>query len=121
MIFINQIRMKIGVMYGNPGYDHRRQRAEILRLRAPRNPPHRRDQGTRRGGGQPDAREGRQEQGGAAFQPCEFDMMYGEGISKVGELVDLGVKAGLVEKSGSWFSYDGERIGQGPPNSARPS
>jgi recombination protein RecA len=47
------------------------------------------------------------------FKQVEFDIMYGQGISKTGELLDLGVKAGIVEKSGSWFSYDGTRIGQG--------
>ena len=50
------------------------------------------------------------------FRQVEFDIMYGEGISKVGELVDLGVTAGVVEKSGSWYSYNGERIGQGREN-----
>jgi recombination protein RecA len=50
------------------------------------------------------------------FKQIEFDIMYGEGISKTGELVDLGVKAGIVEKSGSWFSFDSERIGQGREN-----
>ena len=50
------------------------------------------------------------------FKQVEFDIMYGEGISKIGELVDLGVKAGIVEKSGAWFSYNGERIGQGREN-----
>ena len=50
------------------------------------------------------------------FKMVEFDIMYGEGISKVGELVDLGVTAGVVEKSGSWFSHNGERIGQGREN-----
>ena len=50
------------------------------------------------------------------FKMVEFDIMYGEGISKTGELIDLGVKAGVVEKSGSWFSYDGQRIGQGREN-----
>ena len=50
------------------------------------------------------------------FKQVEFDIMYGEGISKVGELIDLGVKAGIVEKSGAWFSYDGQRIGQGREN-----
>jgi recombination protein RecA len=50
------------------------------------------------------------------FKQVEFDIMYGEGVSKMGELVDLGVKAGIVEKSGSWFSYDSERIGQGREN-----
>src|SRR3546814_1204910 len=50
------------------------------------------------------------------FKQVEFDIMYGEGISKVGEILDLGVKAGLVEKSGAWFSYDSQRIGQGREN-----
>ena len=50
------------------------------------------------------------------FKQVEFDIMYGEGISKVGELIDLGVKAGVVEKSGSWFSYDSQRLGQGREN-----
>jgi recombination protein RecA len=50
------------------------------------------------------------------FKQVEFDIMYGEGISKVGELVDLGVKAGVVEKSGAWFSYDSQRLGQGREN-----
>jgi recombination protein RecA len=50
------------------------------------------------------------------FKQVEFDIMYGEGISKTGELVDLGVKAGIIEKSGAWFSYDGDRIGQGREN-----
>ena len=51
------------------------------------------------------------------FKTVEFDIMYGEGISKMGELIDLGVKAGIVEKSGAWFSYDSQRIGQGRENS----
>ena len=50
------------------------------------------------------------------FRDCEFDIIYGEGISKMGELIDLGVKAGIVEKSGAWFSYDSQRIGQGREN-----
>jgi recombination protein RecA len=50
------------------------------------------------------------------FRQVEFDIMYGEGISKVGELIDLGVKAGVVEKSGAWFSYDSQRVGQGREN-----
>ena len=57
------------------------------------------------------------------FKQVEFDIMYGEGISKIGELIDLGVKAGVVEKSGAWFSYDSQRIGQGRENakaSSRP-
>lgn len=51
------------------------------------------------------------------FKQVEFDIMYGEGISKIGELIDLGVKAGVVEKSGAWFSYDSQRLGQGRENS----
>ncbi len=116
VIFINQIRMKIGVMFGNPEttsggnalkfyasvrLDIRRigqikEREEVVgnqtRVKVVKNkvaPP---------------------------FKQVEFDIMYGEGISKVGELVDLGVKAGIVEKSGAWFSYNGERIGQGREN-----
>jgi recombination protein RecA len=116
VIFINQLRMKIGVMYGNPEtttggnalkfyasvrLDIRRtgqikDRDDIVgnttRVKVVKNkvaPP---------------------------FKQVEFDIMYGEGISKVGEILDLGVKAGLVEKSGAWFSYDSIRIGQGREN-----
>jgi recombination protein RecA len=116
VIFINQIRMKIGIMFGNPEtttggnalkfyasvrLDIRRigqikDREEIVgnetRVKVVKNkvaPP---------------------------FKQVEFDIMYGEGISKVGELVDLGVKAGIIEKTGAWFSYNGERIGQGREN-----
>jgi recombination protein RecA len=116
VIFINQLRMKIGVMYGNPEtttggnalkfyasvrLDIRRtgqikDRDDIVgnttRVKVVKNkvaPP---------------------------FKQVEFDIMYGEGVSKVGEILDLGVKAGLVEKSGAWFSYDSVRIGQGREN-----
>ncbi len=116
VIFINQLRMKIGVMYGNPEtttggnalkfyasvrLDIRRtgqikDRDDIVgnttRVKVVKNkvaPP---------------------------FKQVEFDIMYGEGISKIGEILDLGVKAGLVEKSGAWFSYDSIRIGQGREN-----
>ena len=116
VIFINQIRMKIGVMYGSPEtttggnalkfyasvrLDIRRigsikDREEVVgnqtRVKVVKNkvaPP---------------------------FKQVEFDIMYGEGVSKVGELVDLGVKAGVVEKSGAWFSYDSQRLGQGREN-----
>jgi recombination protein RecA len=117
VIFINQIRMKIGVMFGNPEtttggnalkfyssvrLDIRRigaikEREEVIgnqtRVKVVKNklaPP---------------------------FRQVEFDIMYGEGISKTGELLDLGVKSGLVEKSGAWFSYDSQRLGQGRENS----
>ncbi len=116
VVFINQIRMKIGVMYGSPetttgGHalkfyasvrlDIRRigvikERDEVVgnstRVKVVKNklaPP---------------------------FKQVEFDIMYGEGISKMGELVDLGLKAGVVEKSGAWFSYDSQRLGQGREN-----
>jgi recombination protein RecA len=116
VIFINQVRMKIGVMYGNPEtttggnalkfyasvrLDIRRtgqikDREDIVgnatRVKVVKNkvaPP---------------------------FKQVEFDIMYGEGVSKIGELLDIGVKAGLVEKSGAWFSYDSVRIGQGREN-----
>jgi recombination protein RecA len=116
VIFINQIRMKIGVMYGSPEtttggnalkfyasvrLDIRRTgsvkvRDEVVgnnvRVKVVKNkvaPP---------------------------FREVEFDIMYGEGISKLGEIIDLGVKAGVVEKSGSWFSYNSQRIGQGRDN-----
>ncbi|RYE52781.1 MAG: recombinase RecA, partial [Rhizobiaceae bacterium] len=117
VIFINQLRMKIGVMYGNPEtttggnalkfyasvrLDIRRtgqikDRDDIIgnatRVKVVKNkvaPP---------------------------FKQVEFDIMYGEGVSKIGEILDLGVKAGIVEKSGAWFSYDSIRIGQGRENS----
>jgi recombination protein RecA len=117
VVFINQIRMKIGVMFGNPEtttggnalkfyssvrLDIRRigqikERDEVVgnqtRVKVVKNkvaPP---------------------------FKQVEFDIMYGQGISKTGELIDLGVKADIVEKSGAWFSYEGERVGQGRENS----
>ena len=116
LIFLNQIRMKIGVMFGNPETTtggnalkfYASVRMEIRRI------------------GQIKEREevvGNQTRVKVVknklappFRQVEFDIMYGEGISKVGELLDLGVKAGVVEKSGAWFSYDSQRIGQGREN-----
>ncbi len=116
VIFINQIRMKIGVMYGSPetttGGNALKFYASV-RL------------DIRRIGGIKDRDEvvGNQTRVKVVknklappFKQVEFDIMYGEGISKMGELVDLGVKAGVVEKSGAWFSYDSQRIGQGREN-----
>jgi recombination protein RecA len=116
VIFINQIRMKIGVMFGNPETtsggnalkfyasvrldirrvgsikDHEETVGNQTRVKVVKNkvaPP---------------------------FKQVEFDIMYGSGISKTGELIDLGSKAGIIEKSGSWYSFDGNRIGQGREN-----
>ncbi len=116
LIFLNQIRLKIGVMFGNPETTtggnalkfYASIRMEIRRI------------------GQIKEREdvvGNQTRVKVVknklappFRQVEFDIMYGEGISKVGELIDLGVKANVVEKSGAWFSYDSTRIGQGREN-----
>lgn len=116
LIFLNQIRLKIGVMFGNPETTtggnalkfYASIRMEIRRI------------------GQIKDREevvGNQTRVKVVknklappFRQVEFDIMYGEGVSKVGELIDLGVKAGVVEKSGAWFSYDSTRIGQGREN-----
>jgi recombination protein RecA len=116
VIFINQIRMKIGIMFGNPETTtggnalkfYASVRLDIRRI------------------GQIKEREeavGNQtrvkvvkNKVAPPFKQVEFDIMYGEGISKVGELIDLGVKAGIVEKSGAWLSYNGDRIGQGREN-----
>jgi recombination protein RecA len=116
VIFINQIRMKIGVMYGSPETTtggnalkfYASVRLDIRRTGSIKN---------------------KEEVVGNAvrvkvvknkvappFREVEFDIMYGEGISKIGEIIDLGVKAGVVEKSGSWFSYNSQRIGQGREN-----
>jgi recombination protein RecA len=116
VIFINQIRMKIGIMFGNPETTtggnalkfYASVRLDIRRI------------------GQIKEREetvGNQtrvkvvkNKVAPPFKQVEFDIMYGEGVSKVGELIDLGVKAGIVEKSGAWMSYNGDRIGQGREN-----
>jgi recombination protein RecA len=113
VIFINQIRMKIGIMFGNPETTtggHALKFYASVRL------------DIRRIGAIKDREEvvGNQtrvkvvkNKVAPPFKQVEFDIMYGVGISKTGELVDLGVKAGIVEKSGSWFSYEGQRVGQG--------
>src|SRR6202795_1577022 len=116
VIFINQIRMKIGVMYGSPETTsggnalkfYASFRLDIRRIGAIKE----REQVV---GNQTRVKVVKNKVA-PPFKQVEFDIMYGEGISKVGELVDLGVKAGVVEKSGSWFSYDSQRIGQGREN-----
>ncbi len=116
VIFINQIRMKIGVMFGNPetttgGHAlkfYASVRMDIRRTGAIKD----RDQTI----GNTTRVRVVKNKVAPPFREVEFDIMYGEGISKIGELIDLGVKAGIVEKSGSWFSYDGQRIGQGREN-----
>jgi recombination protein RecA len=116
VIFINQIRMKIGVMFGNPETTTGGQalkfyasvRLDIRRI------------GTIKEKEQVVGNQTRvkvvKNKMAPPFKVVEFDIMYGEGISKRGELLDLGIQAGVVEKSGSWFSYDGQRIGQGREN-----
>jgi recombination protein RecA len=116
VVFINQIRMKIGVMYGSPetttgGHAlkfYASVRLDIRRIGAIKE----RDEVV---GNQTRVKVVKNKLA-PPFKQVEFDIMYGEGISKVGELVDLGVKAGVVEKSGAWFSYDSQRIGQGREN-----
>jgi recombination protein RecA len=116
VIFINQIRMKIGVMFGNPETTTGGQalkfyasvRLDIRRIGAIKD----RDQVI---GNQTRVKVVKNKMA-PPFKVVDFDIMYGEGISKRGELIDLGVQAGVVEKSGSWFSYDGQRIGQGREN-----
>jgi recombination protein RecA len=116
VIFINQIRMKIGVMFGSPETTsggnalkfYASVRLEIRRIGAIKD----RDQVV---GNQTRVKVVKNKVA-PPFREVEFDIMYGQGISKVGELVDLGVTAGVVEKSGSWYSYNGERIGQGREN-----
>ena len=116
VIFINQIRMKIGVMFGNPetttgGHAlkfYASVRLDIRRIGAIKE----REQMI---GNQTRVKVVKNKMA-PPFKVVEFDIMYGEGVSKRGELIDLGVQAGVVEKSGSWFSYDGQRIGQGREN-----
>ncbi|MEX0839286.1 MAG: recombinase RecA [Parvibaculum sp.] len=116
VIFINQIRMKIGVMFGSPETTtggnalkfYASVRLDIRRIGAIKD----RDEVV---GNQTRVKVVKNKVA-PPFKQVEFDIMYGEGISKMGELVDLGAKAGIVEKSGSWFSYNSQRIGQGREN-----
>ena len=116
VIFINQIRMKIGVMYGSPETTsggnalkfYASVRLDIRRIGSIKD----RDQIV---GNQTRVKVVKNKVA-PPFKQVEFDIMYGEGISKTGELVDLGVKAGIVEKSGAWFSFDSVRLGQGREN-----
>jgi recombination protein RecA len=116
VIFINQIRMKIGVMYGSPETTtggnalkfYASVRLDIRRIGAIKEKEEVVGNTTRV--------KVVKNKVAPPFKQVEFDIMYGEGVSKMGELVDLGVKAGIVEKSGSWFSYDSVRVGQGREN-----
>ena len=116
VIFINQIRMKIGVMFGSPETTsggnalkfYASVRLDIRRIGALKDKDEIVGNATRV--------KVVKNKVAPPFKQVEFDIMYGEGISKMGELVDLGVKVGLVEKSGSWYSYGDERIGQGREN-----
>jgi recombination protein RecA len=116
VIFINQIRMKIGVMYGSPETTtggnalkfYASVRLDIRRIGAIKD----REEVV---GNQTRVKVVKNKLA-PPFKQVEFDIMYGEGVSKVGELIDLGVKAGVVDKSGAWFSYESQRIGQGREN-----
>ena len=116
VIFINQIRMKIGIMFGNPETTtggnalkfYASVRMDIRRIGAIKDKEDVIGSQTRV--------KIVKNKVAPPFKTVDFDIMYGEGISKTGELIDLGVKAGIVEKAGSWFSYNGEKIGQGREN-----
>jgi len=116
VIFINQIRMKIGIVFGNPETTtggnalkfYSSVRLEIRRSAAIKN-------GQDIIGNRTKVKVVKNKMA-PPFKAVEFDIMYGEGISKTGDLLDVGVEEGLIEKSGSWYSYNGERIGQGREN-----
>jgi recombination protein RecA len=116
VIFINQIRMKIGVMFGNPETTtggnalkfYASVRLDIRRIGALKN-------GEEVIGNQTRVKVVKNKVA-PPFREAEFEIMYGQGISRVGEIIDMGVLHGFVEKSGSWYSYNGERIGQGKEN-----
>ncbi|TCD14522.1 recombinase RecA [Oricola cellulosilytica] len=117
VVFINQIRMKIGVMFGSPETTtggnalkfYASVRLDIRRIGSVKD----RDEVV---GNQTRVKVVKNKMA-PPFKQVEFDIMYGEGVSKTGELIDLGVKAGIVEKSGAWFSYNSQRLGQGRENS----
>jgi recombination protein RecA len=117
LVFINQIRMKIGVMFGNPETTtggnalkfYASVRLDIRRIGAIK-------QGDEVIGSRTKVRVVKNKVA-PPFKEAEFDILYGTGISREGELVDIGVEAGVVEKSGAWYAVDGERIGQGRENS----
>ncbi|HDZ72121.1 recombinase RecA [Aurantimonas sp. C2-6-R+9] len=117
VVFINQIRMKIGVMFGSPETTtggnalkfYASVRLDIRRIGAIKD----RDEVV---GNQTKVKVVKNKLA-PPFKQVEFDIMYGEGVSKTGELIDLGVKSGIVEKSGAWFSYNSQRLGQGRENS----
>nr|WP_197420971.1 recombinase RecA [Kordiimonas lipolytica] len=119
VIFINQIRMKIGVMYGSPETTtggnalkfYASVRLDIRRVGAIKEKDEIVGNATRV--------KVVKNKLAPPFKQVEFDIMYGEGVSKMGEIIDLGVKAGVVEKSGSWYSYSSQRIGQGRENAKR--
>jgi recombination protein RecA len=113
MIFINQIRMKIGVMFGNPETTtggralkfYASVRADVRRIAAIKD-------GDSVAGNRTRVKIVKNKVA-APFREAEFDVIYGEGVSREGDLIDLGVLHSVVEKSGTWFSYRGERLGQG--------
>jgi recombination protein RecA len=119
VIFINQIRMKIGVMFGNPETTtggnalkfYSSVRLDIRRISAIKS-------GTDMIGNRTRVRVVKNKMA-PPFKEAEFDIMYGEGVSKTGDMLDIGVENGIIDKSGAWYSYSGERIGQGRENAKR--